>query len=328
MMRNRWGIVVILLLIVVPLMAVAQISANPVYQGVEAVPTPTGPIATEDELARAREEWGLSAHADTFDEGMGANTTCARCKSPLNWDPAQDLAAQEALDCFSCKRAPGADRPDLESGAAVPLAEWHDINCDVCHVPAGDSYYTSIAFWDQALGQYEYPETVMELCAHCHEGRHGFEVVEEQKQSSAHTNWPCTECHGSHGAAAACTDCHEPGTGPGAIEHGRHANVNCTGCHDDGGLSIWLDSDVLSPHEGDYITRRFAHTLTSWPSHNLSRDVGCKSCHHPGKDGGPAIVPGVPCDACHEHPYGAVSVWCTYFDRNVNPNPINSTGPE
>lgn len=326
MIRKRWGSVVVL--IITPLIVVAQITANPVFQGVEPVPTPIGRIATDDELTQAREEWGLSAHADTFDEGMGANTTCARCKSPLNWDPSQNLAAQEALDCLSCKRVPGAPRPELESGVDVPQAEWLNISCDVCHVPAGDSFYTSIAFWNPTLGQYEYPETVMELCEHCHEGRHGFEVIEEQKQSSVHTNWSCTECHGSHGAAAACTDCHEPSVGPGAVEHVRHPNVNCTGCHDDGELSIWLDNDSSSSHEGYYITRRFAHTLTSWPSHNLTRDVGCKVCHHTRWDGAPSIVPDVPCDACHEHSYGAVSVWCTYFNRNVNPNPIRPADPE
>lgn len=328
MKPNRWGFAVVLFLTLAPLIVVAQIAAYPVSQNIDPLPTPAGRIATDDELARAREEWALSAHADTYDEGLGANTTCARCKSPLNWDPAQDLAAKEALDCLSCKRAPGAPRPALESGVIVQKGEWLNISCDVCHVPAGDSYYTSIAFWNTAQDQYEYPETVMELCEHCHEGRHGFEVVDEQTKSSVHSNWPCSECHGSHGQAAACTDCHEPDTGPGAVEHVRHPNVNCTGCHDDGGLSIWLDGDPLSPHQGDYITRRFAHTLTSWPSHNLTRNVGCKRCHHPRWDGTPAIVPDVPCNACHEHPDSAVSVWCTYFDRNINPNPIRPADPE
>jgi hypothetical protein len=90
----------------------------------------------------------------------------------------------------------------------------------------------------------------------------------------------CTECHGSHGLPSACTDCHDPTTGPGAAEHLRHPSVNCTGCHDQGSLSIWQEGDIGSKHFGEYITRRFAHTLTSWPSHNLTKEVICQKCHH------------------------------------------------
>ena len=86
--------------------------------------TPTPRVATQEELLTAQTEWELSAHADTFDSGMGANTTCARCKSPMNWDPSQDMAAQAALDCGSCKRIPGAPRPELESGVSVVQDDW------------------------------------------------------------------------------------------------------------------------------------------------------------------------------------------------------------
>ena len=78
-------------------------------------PTPTGRVATLAELAQARLEWSKSAHADTYDQGMGANTTCARCKSPRNWDENIPAVAQ-SLDCAACKREPGAPRPELESG--------------------------------------------------------------------------------------------------------------------------------------------------------------------------------------------------------------------
>ena len=283
--------------------------------------TPGARAATLAELATAQAEWESSEHAATYDQGMGANTTCARCKSPFNWDPSQITAQQQALDCASCKRVPGEERPELAEGVSVPREEWHHISCEVCHIPMGDSYSVDIVYWNQATAHYEPVDSSTELCAHCHEGRHGFEVVSEQEQSEAHRGWECTRCHGAHGAESACTDCHDPDSGPGAREHARHPHVNCTACHDAGGLSVWQDPDPHSDHAGEWIPRRFAHTLTSWPSHNLSLEVDCLRCHHLPAAEAPVPVPEVACTACHEHRDGAVSMWCTYFLRDEDPRP-------
>ena len=280
--------------------------------------TPSGLIATNAELVIAQLEWAQSAHADTYDNGMGANTTCARCKSPLNWDPTQDRAQQEALNCSSCKRIPGAPRPELPSGVRVDENNWQDIRCEVCHIPANDSYYTEVSFWDQAQGQYVSVESVDELCARCHEGQHGFEVVEEQEATLVHSSMGCTECHGAHGSRSSCLDCHNPALGAGAPEHVRHLSVNCSACHDAGGLSVWYETDPASPHYGEYITRRFAHNLTSWPSHNLQREVECRRCHHPKDVYSPATAPEIGCQDCH--PEGASLFWCVNFIRNLDPN--------
>jgi len=281
--------------------------------------TPTAQVANHEELLAAQAEWELSAHADTFDNGMGANTTCARCKSPTNWDPSQELAAMEAMDCSACKRISGASRPELPSGIPVEQTEWQSIQCNICHIPVDGSYSTSIAFWDQKLRAYVPVENTNDLCAKCHEGKHGFEVVEEQHVSTAHQAWDCTRCHGSHGKPSACTDCHDPLISSGAFEHGRHPSVSCTACHDNGGLSIWQESDITSKFFGKYITRRFAHTLTSWPSHNLSKEVRCVRCHHPRDIDTPVLVEDIGCQACH--PDGAVLFWCIYFQRDPEPDP-------
>ncbi|MBN2471040.1 MAG: hypothetical protein JXN59_09970, partial [Anaerolineae bacterium] len=50
----------------------------------EATATPDD-IASPLEIAAAYAAWEQSGHAETFDNGMGADTTCARCKSPFNW---------------------------------------------------------------------------------------------------------------------------------------------------------------------------------------------------------------------------------------------------
>jgi hypothetical protein len=281
--------------------------------------TPDNSIATQEQLSIAYSEWQDSAHADTYDNGMGANTTCARCKSPKNWDPSQQLAQQEALNCFACKRVPGAERPELLSGVSVPEEEWANIGCEICHEPVEDSFYTAISYWDGQTGQYLQVENPNELCAKCHEGRHGFEVMEEQEQSPAHNGWECTLCHGAHGKSVACTDCHDPNVGAGVDDHRTHLNVNCTACHDAGALTIWKDPDPLSGHYDEFITRRFAHTLTSWPSHNLELEVLCERCHHYplGRTPRPQIADEVGCQVCHAE--GAGMFWCAYFTRNPNP---------
>lgn len=284
-------------------------------------PTPEGPsesrVASEEELQIAYAEWSGSRHADTYDEGLGANTTCAKCKSPTNWDP-DNLAQEAALDCYSCKRIPGEPRPDLSGGELVDQADWQSIGCDICHQPVGDSYAVNISFWDQASQTYIPVQNTNELCAKCHEGIHGFEVIEEQEASPAHNGWECTKCHGAHGAPSACTDCHDAQTVSGAAEHTRHPSVNCTACHDAEKLGIWKDDDPTSRHYSQYITIRFGHALRSWPSHNLSKTVDCKRCHHPANRAFPVLAQEVGCKACHAD--GAVLFWCEYFTRDGNPN--------
>jgi hypothetical protein len=282
-------------------------------------PTTTPHVATAEEVATAQAEWTASAHADTYDQGMGANTTCARCKSPLNWD-AQAPAAPLAQDCASCKRIPGQPRPKLEEGVPVPQSQWQDIGCEICHEPVGDSFMTSLSFWNNERQQYETVENAQELCAHCHEGRHGFNVVEEQLASPVHQGWECTRCHGAHGAPSACEDCHDISLGSARLEHERHPTVNCTACHDNGQLNIVLDDNPKSQFYGTYVPLRYAHTLTSWPSHNLQIAVDCRRCHHRPSEAFPPIANQTGCDnsGCHEG--GAVLHWCPLFKRDLPPD--------
>ncbi len=301
---------------------VGNVSASPSFLAPTPQPTPAGRVATAVELEKARAEWMQSAHADTYDDGMGANATCARCKSPRNWNENAPAAAQ-ALDCSACKRIPGAPRPDLESGVPVAQADWMNIGCEVCHQPAGNSYYTALSYWDNTTQTYAPIHDSTELCAKCHEGQHGFEVIEEQTVSPAHQGWACTRCHGAHGTPASCRDCHNPASGRGASEHVRHKFVNCTACHDAGGLSVGLELDPVSRHaarhEGTYITLRFAHTLTAWPSHNLQLSVDCRRCHHPQGKLKIPIAERTGCGNSNCHLAGASLYWCPIFPRDKPP---------
>lgn len=324
MIRRLFFITIAILILASALLALAGTNlvmprpARAAQDGTPQAPPATPRAATVEELALARAEWAKSAHADTYDSGQGANTTCARCKSPLNWD-LEAPAVEMALDCASCKRVPGEPRPTLERGTPVEKGDWRDIGCEICHEPAGDSYMTSVAYWNNVEQRYEPVESAQELCAHCHEGRHGFEVIEEQRASSIHNNWECTRCHGPHGEPATCEDCHDILTGAAAQDHLQHQTVNCTACHDSGQLTITLDSDPASRFFGTYIPIRYAHTLTSWPSHNLQTEVDCRRCHHRPDVSFPPVSSEVGCDnsGCHEE--GAVLHWCPIFKRDPPP---------
>ncbi len=317
-MRSTIVISIILSLIVVWLALVGTIAASSPSPAPTPQPTPGGGhVATAEELVKAQGEWLHSRHANTFDAGHGANTTCASCKSPRNWDP-NALAADNQSDCGACKRVPGAPRPALEGGVPVAQEEWHNIGCEICHIPVGNSYYTGIAFWNQQTGQYEPVSSTTELCGKCHAGTHGFQVIEEQAVSPAHKGWDCTRCHGAHGLPSACTNCHDPSVGKGASAHAQHPGTNCTACHDAGGLTIWHDVDANSRHYGEYVPVRFAHALRSWTSHDLTLQVLCQRCHHPTADGSPPVVARVTCTDCHTD--GAGLFWCINFPRNPNPN--------
>jgi hypothetical protein len=328
-MTNKIAFALGLLFVLSLFSLTTQVSAAPPRQS-PTTPTPSsGRLATVAEIAKAKLDWTQSGHANTFDNGAGANTTCARCKSPMNWD-ARAPAAQNALDCGACKRVPGAPRPDLEGGVPVATTAWKNIGCEVCHQPVGNSYSTALSFWNNDTQKYQPVRNANELCAHCHEGQHGFEVMTEQEHSPAHKGWSCTQCHGSHNKAVACTDCHDPKKGRGAAEHAKHPLVNCTACHDAGGLSVALETEapsrIAARHLNTYITLRFAHTLTSWPSHNLQLEVDCKRCHHPQGTLRNIVAVQIGCDVCHEE--GASLFWCTNFPRNPDPYPTPTPAPK
>jgi hypothetical protein len=281
----------------------------------EASVTPTrdrNTIASPAEVAAAMALWEQSEHAHTYDGGLGADTTCARCKSPFNWDPAAP-AAEAAQDCASCKRVPGEARPVLESGEPVSQDEWRNIDCSICHEPVGNSYRIAPSIWNQELGVYEPVESSDELCAHCHEGRHGFEVAEEVRASEVHQGWACLDCHNPHGDDISCSDCHDTMEDGSAEVHNNHLEVHCTACHDNYGLATWRERDTESDFYDTVITIRFAHTLTAWPSHNLQTAVDCRDCHHARDIDRPALVQTVSCGDATCHPQGAVLSWCPYF---------------
>ena len=105
MRSNKSAYLIILIFLGALLLIAGTVAAAP---ALSLTPTPEGTletrIASEEQLQTAYAEWSTSRHADTYNQGMGANTTCAKCKSPTNWDP-NNSAQDSALNCYSCKRA-------------------------------------------------------------------------------------------------------------------------------------------------------------------------------------------------------------------------------
>ncbi|MBI5029403.1 MAG: hypothetical protein HZB51_02660 [Chloroflexi bacterium] len=291
----------------------AQIDSTPTP-----TPKPTVHIATLSELQAAQSQWARSRHANTYDDGLGANTTCASCKSPRNWDPYAP-AAEIAHDCSLCKREPGKPRPPLPGGVLITQSEWKSITCDVCHQPVGNSYSTALSFWNQETQTYEAVSNSMQLCNKCHTGAHGFDVIREQSVSPAHRGWDCIRCHGSHNATVKCIDCHDITQGRGAVAHAQHPNVDCTACHDAGDLPIWQDPYSNSRFFQKYMPLRTAHDLRSWPSHNLQTIADCRRCHHPQGKLQITVAPQVRCDNQSCHAEGASFDWCPQFPRDAAP---------
>jgi hypothetical protein len=298
----------------------ANVSATPPRIDPTPTPAPKPPshVATLAELQTAQQLWARSRHANTYDAGQGANSTCASCKSPRNWDP-DAPAAEFAHDCALCKREPGKPQPPLPGGVAIAQPEWKNITCDVCHQPVGNSYSTALSYWNQETQKYEPIKSTIELCGKCHIGQHGFDVIREQSVSPAHKDWDCTRCHGSHNAPVQCTDCHNIAQVRGVAAHAQHPNVGCTACHDAGGLPIWQDPFSTSRFYQKYMPMRSAHDLRSWPSHDLQITVDCRRCHHPQGPLQITVASQVRCDnqACHSE--GASFDWCPQFPRGSAP---------
>lgn len=318
-MHQRFRIFLGTVPLLLALLAAARVvSATPPSISPTPQPTRAARVATADELQQAQAQWARSGHAETYDNGLGANTTCAQCKSPRNWG-VDAPAAEAAHDCSSCKREPGKPRPELAGGVSVPQDAWKNITCDICHQPVGNSYSTALSFWNQSLSRYEPVSSAANLCDKCHTEQHGFQVAYEQSMSTVHKGWDCTRCHGSHNSPVKCTDCHDPTKGRGAGAHAQHPNVDCTTCHDAGGLGIWQDPYPDSRFYQMYMPQRFAHALRSWPSHNLQTPADCRRCHHPQGTLQMIVASNIKCNNAACHPDGAVFTWCPIFPRDEAP---------
>lgn len=240
---------------------------------VPATPTP----APEQRLAR--EAWQKSPHANTYDEGKGPNTYCARCHSPLNWDP--KAVVDPAPNCVSCKFAFDPQMRVATGNPPVAREAWRDIGCEICHVVKDGAASATPTWLDTRTGYHETVADSTELCAKCHTDtatiRHARDLGME-----THEQFACTACHDAHSTAASCAaaGCHPATAGSAPGHDSAHAKVTCGACHD----AAKLEAGPL-PDGSAWVTFRTTELLgrktkTAYASHNLQRAVDCARCHY------------------------------------------------
>ncbi|MBI5650043.1 MAG: hypothetical protein HZC40_06275 [Chloroflexi bacterium] len=249
-------------------------------------PTPA-PTPTPD-TTLIRQQWQKSPHANTFDQGKGPNTYCARCHSPRNWDPAAKIDPQP--NCVSCKFAFDPAMRIAKSNPPVAKVDWKDIGCEVCHKTENGITLSQIAWLDNATGKYEAVADATALCEKCHTDT---ETIRHKRDvsKSAHANYGCTKCHDAHSTVASCSTqaCHPNALNPAKpiLGHDKaHATVSCIACHDTAQFKVGIDKP-----SGMWITFRTNElmgrsTTAVYKSHAIVRAVDCNKCHAPNNPWG------------------------------------------
>lgn len=249
-------------------------------------PTPA-PTPTPD-TSLIRQAWQKSPHANTFDQGKGPNTYCARCHSPRNWDPAAKIDPQP--NCVSCKFSFDPAMRIAKSNPPVAKADWQNIGCEVCHKTENGVTLAQIAWLNTANGQYEAVKDATALCEKCHTNTETLRHKRDVSQS-AHAGYGCTKCHDAHSTTASCSAqaCHPNMMNPGKpiLGHDKtHETVSCIACHDAAGMTVGIEKG-----KSTWITFRTTElmgrsTTAVYKSHNIQRAVHCNKCHAPNNPWG------------------------------------------
>jgi hypothetical protein len=231
-------------------------------------------VSEEDVLAMIQANWEGSAHAAAFVlDSNDENNGCAKCHSPVNWQPTLDDLPES---CFSCKFELADPDP------VIAEQDWEHIPCRVCHeVGRKDKVEPEIKWLEIAeLDEYASVDSATELCQKCHL-EEGFTDHGGIQDLGVHAGMECTSCHDAHSNQAGCLNagCHA-----GVLENGSpghidvHAAVDCVACHDAAGMGLDFRDDgvfstfvVLSTDEGE--------STFFFASHNLQLESNCDLCH-------------------------------------------------
>ncbi|MFC2028882.1 hypothetical protein ACFLTX_03035 [Chloroflexota bacterium] len=227
-------------------------------------------------------DWQISAHAQTYVlDGVGENSACTKCHSPLNFIPTVDEIPQS---CFICK---------FEVSEPPPLTAqdvWQNIQCKICHEPDNKGNIPAEYSWLEVpiLEQYAEVSSSSELCLNCHIQ---IDLPGHKPQvdlANAHAAMLCSDCHNSHSLKADCSSsgCHDNVMSSGGSIAGHdtdHQNVSCIACHQVGGLpdgmddasGQWLPLLEISVVDG-------STELLPYASHDISRQSACDTCHFSG----------------------------------------------
>lgn len=250
------------------------------------------PTPTQDWSA-IRQAWQSSQHANTYDEGKGPNTYCARCHSPRNWDPAAKV--DDMPNCVSCKFSFDPVMRVARSNPPVAKSDWKNIGCEICHKTQNGVTEQQVAWLNAATGQYQVVANTTELCSKCHLDN---DVLRHKRDlgDGAHKDYACIRCHNPHSTKASCTaqGCHaDVLTAKPVPRHDQaHATVTCIACHDSSGFKVGIEKAT-----GAWITFRTTEllgrsTTAPYQSHRVGHAVDCLKCHAPNNPWGLKPVQG------------------------------------
>jgi hypothetical protein len=237
-------------------------------------------LISDSEQTIAWQNWMSGPHSSTYDLGKGPNTYCARCHSPMNWDPSSRI--DEPPNCVTCKfDFESAPRIAL-SNPLVPEMDWKNISCGICHSNLDDTF--RISWFNNTTGTHETVTSTTELCEKCHRDT---ETILHKRDlgKDIHSAFVCTDCHDSHSTTASCSNakCHVEVllNSPFILGHdAAHDGVICVSCHDSSGLEVGPieDGSVWVP----FRTTELLGNLIRKPyqSHDLQREVNCDRCHY------------------------------------------------
>ena len=277
--------------LVAPLAFPVLIALAAMLGACQPAPTAVPPTPTVNVTA-VRQAWQSSPHANTFDEGKGPNTYCARCHSPQNWDPAAKIDAPP--NCVSCKFSFDPAPRIAKGNPPVAHADWKDVGCADCHATANGVVSSQIAWTDKVTGKSVQVASATLLCEKCHTDtdtiKHKIDLG-----TSAHKGFTCVSCHDPHSTVASCSTqaCHPTNTPTFKAIAGHddaHKNVSCEACHDASGAKIGTDKGTFVTLKSSELLGRT--TTAPVPSHNLARAVDCARCHAAGNPWGLKPVEG------------------------------------
>jgi hypothetical protein len=129
-----------------------------------------GTFTTTASIAAITTLWESGDHNNVaFGTTPGTNTYCARCHSPLNWDPEALRGGPVPGSCFNCKLGP-MWRQNALGSLPVEADDFEPIGCATCH-DGGTG--PDVALWNNGTMGYDAVPTNGELCLSCHGDGYG-----------------------------------------------------------------------------------------------------------------------------------------------------------
>ncbi|SNQ62303.1 hypothetical protein [Candidatus Methanoperedens nitratireducens] len=285
----------------------------------------------EGKIDVAAESWLESAHAQSLHMSGDNKMSCAKCKSPANYN----VSANQS--------------------STIAQADWQGIQCRVCHNlhdrrfpnytgPSGFpvAFYNSTNSSLAGYAVYEQVPNATVLCEKCHltftddiNSTHNSNYGGYHKQT---VGFNCTNCHmnstfsdemhkfevkNTTSGVTGCEVCHDyAGSHSSFSQRSYHDNkVDCVACHDQTFTTNASGyAEYVFPYKsaysyglwnvsGNWTTyfKKSSTSIKSWPLHNITGSVTCSKCHNATSALNGTIAPALACSGCHTSYGSAVS---------------------